>query len=215
MCGIVGSLSLETTKSLAQQIKERGTRAWSLCLIDLDTYSIAYKHRSSIPISSNQIDEVLPIDPPSSPYYIIHVQSPTAKSYRYHPATNQYGALWHNGMLESYELRRLQRQQEQPVWDTELILDLLSEEDRTAQPQFRELEKFQGSFACYYLEYGKGLYAFRNMISPQYYSADDKTFCSIKFPESEKTVAGDVIHMITGDVIERFTNDVNPFGIGA
>ncbi|MCA1806913.1 MAG: hypothetical protein LC687_03490 [Actinobacteria bacterium] len=211
MCGIVGAYQLDTIGDLAVQMKERGTRVWSLCQVDLDSHTIAYEHHGEHAISVESIS-ALPLPEIANPYYIVHVQSPTARSYRFHPATNQYGALWHNGMLESYELRRLQ-QSTMPLWDTELILDILSEHGETSQPQFEQLEKFQGSFACYYLEYGKGLYVFRNMISPQFFSVNDKTFCSIKFPECERVPVGDVINMITGEVIEQFRNEVNPFGV--
>jgi len=219
MCGIVGSPTLVEGASLAALVKSRGTRAWSLTLLDLNTYTILHTHQDAAAYDESHIIEAIRKwlyadagKPNIDPYYIFHLQSPTAVDHRFHPAvlmgpnsTEHY--LWHNGMIESNAHKKYERK-----WDTQILLEMLVDEN--GDPDFSRLSEFQGSFACYYLNSGKGLYAFRNMISPQFYDMSG-TFCSIKFPESEKIASGEVIDMVTGKVVERFTNDVNPFGIGA
>lgn len=61
------------------------------------------------------------------PYWIVHLQSPTASNFSFHPARayNDKYALWHNGMIESAELEKFKDDKGVKPWDTGILLQLL------------------------------------------------------------------------------------------
>ena len=213
MCGIVTSPQLQFAAEIAHKMRTRGTRAWSVSVINLDTLTLDTVHESLEKFSVEHVLS-LPIEQTSAQnrQYVIHVQSPTAITYRFHPARDEHGrALWHNGMLESYELHMLEQRAQNKLWDTEVLLSLIdvSKDSR----KYRHLERFLGSFSCYFLEKDTGFFAFRNRISPQYVNPSIRTFASIQFPGSQRLDPGIVVDILTGDTVAEFRNDTNPFGV--
>lgn len=208
MCGIVGSPVFTNAISLAASLKTRGTRAWSLSVVNLDSMKIIYTQLEESPFRESDIAAFTTAA--DRPYYIFHLQSPTAEDYRFHPAELAINGtkhfLWHNGMMDSSEHAKYGR-----TWDTQLLLKLLVDEQ--GNPQFHKLEEFQGSFACYYLQEGKGLYVFRNRISPQYFDPGfGNSYASVAtsgLPIAPNTV----FDMITGTEVATFENSYNPFGV--
>ncbi len=173
------------------------------------------------------------------PYWIVHLQSPTASNFSFHPARaeNERYCLWHNGMIESAELEKLKDDKGVKPWDTGLLLNLLvtgylgtpqPPEETIAvdgQPpmfplatpnsilsQISHLNLFKGSFACLYLVQGQGLYAFRNRIAPLFRDHQG-TVCSITFSGATKTMPNAVYRVPAMEKVITFTNDYDPFGI--
>lgn len=198
--------------SMATQVKSRGTRAWSLSVVDLNTFTVIHTHEdSSIYDESHVVSFMRDVmmNDTIDPYYIFHLQSPTAIDRKYHPATfmgpnNTEHYLWHNGMMDSSEHKKYDRK-----WDTQLLLESFIDEG--GNPDFTRLSEFQGSFACYYLNSSKGLYAFRNRISPQYHFKG--SFSSVAFDEAERIEPGVVYSIPTYDQVAAFENSYNPFGV--
>jgi hypothetical protein len=207
MCGIVGSPVFTQAVATATALKSRGTRSWSLSLVDLDTFSIVHAQSERYAFHESAIAAF--ITEVANPYYIFHLQSPTAEDYHFHPAvlsvndTNHY--LWHNGMMDSSEHAKFSR-----TWDTQLLLELLV--DKSGNPQFNRLSEFQGSFACYYLKEGEGLYVFRNRISPQYFDPSTNSYASVS-TKGHAISPNTVFNMVTGLEVTVFENSYNPFGV--
>lgn len=214
MCGIVGSPTLSDGSRMATSVKSRGTRAWSLSLIDLNTFTMKHIHCDSAiydeQLVGDAVREWAYMDTDNiDPYYIFHLQSPTAVDHKFHPAvfmgpdsTEHY--LWHNGMMDSSEHRKYSR-----TWDTQILLESFI--DESGDPDFNRLSEFQGSFACYYLNSGKGLYAFRNSISPQYGLSG--AYSSMPFDGASKLEPGVVYSIPTHEHVAAFDNSYNPFGV--
>jgi hypothetical protein len=214
MCGIVGAPTLSLGAPLATLVKSRGTRSWSLTVLDLNTLTRIHTHQDGSVYDETQVanfmrETMLFLDSSINPYYIFHLQSPTAIDRKYHPAiymgsNNTEHYLWHNGMIDSSEHRKYDRK-----WDTQILLESFIDGD--GEPDFSKLSEFQGSFACYYLNSKKGLYAFRNRISPQYHYKG--SFSSVSFDEAEKIEPGTVYSIPSYDVVATFENSYNPFGM--
>ena len=163
------------------------------------------------------------------PYWIVHLQSPTASNFSFHPARaeNERYCLWHNGMIESAELEKLKDDKGVKPWDTGLLLQLLltgrldiqptksSLEEKTQSPmllQMHHLQKFQGSFACLYLIRGQGLYAFRNLIAPMFYDHQG-TACSIPFSGATKMTVNTTYSVPSMEPLGIFENEYDPYGM--
>ena len=214
MCGIVGANGPKRAFDLAQLVKDRGTRAWSMTLIDKNTFRIMRSHNAVADFNEETFTTALKDDwdyasIPSviDPYFILHLQSPTAREYRFHPATGKFGkrrSLWHNGMIDSSVHSKIEGR----PWDTQLLLDSIN---GLGDINWDNLNKFEGSFACYVLDDGNGLYAFRNAISPQFMK--DGEFCSVKFDDAEKMKHNVVYNMLDGSEVTHFNNTYNPFGV--
>lgn len=208
MCGIVASPSLATATQIATELRSRGTRAWSLTTINMDTFTPTDSQASAITFEATSVRP--PTSPNSAPLYVYHLQSPTAEQYRFHPAVLTVNGtehqLWHNGMMDSSEHARFGR-----VWDTRLLLELLI--SRAGEPNFERLNEFQGSFACYYLQVGVGFYVFRNRIAPQYWDEQLHSYMSIKTPLSQPIEPGIVYNMKDQTTVASFENNYNPFGV--
>lgn len=218
MCGLVGSPDCSLAIDITRQMEQRGTRTWSLTIVDLDHFDISHSINSptkfDVTAAHQEVQQLSNI--PSNPYYIIHVQSPTATTYRYHPAVDDMGYLWHNGMMEGYEQRVMEERLGKQFWDTEILLGLLTENIQKGKPadQFRWLQRFVGSFSCLFLRKGVGLYSFRNPISPQFYDPIQKTYASIKFSEQAQLLkTGAAFSILDHSIVGYFNNQFNPFGV--
>lgn len=209
MCGIVASPDIDHAIPIASALKVRGNRAWSLNVVDLSTYDIVHTQAGALPFNADVFKA--PEVTGDNLYYIFHLQSPTAEQYQFHPATMHVEDtdhfLWHNGMIDSSEHAKYGR-----TWDTQLLLETIV--DESGQPHFENLSAFEGSFACYYLQRGVGLYIFRNQISPQYYDTQTRTYASIATHVTMQSVEpGSVYEVPTHKVVGTFENTYNPFGV--
>lgn len=217
MCGIVGSFSLANIELGFEHIKQRGTKGYSLSVVDIEGI-LLQKKAYSLPettIESAIQDAKLayPSDGNNARYYILHVQSPTGAVSAPHPAIagNEKGwqYLWHNGMLNSNAFRGSATAQ----WDTQMLLiDLMSRGTKA-------LDEFEGSFACIMLDVEKGLTCFRNAIAPLFYSPGGTLSSSDKFVGSVK-LDTNKIYTLTRDydcfdlkVTGSFENSHNPYGV--
>ena len=199
MCGIVGSNTLSTATSLAERVKERGTQRWSLTVIDRSTWTIIKLCREEGEFRKERIEELIPMeyDTTTAKYFIIHIQSPTSKVKRHHPAYYGYYHLWHNGMKDSRYL-------ETNEWDTSTLVRGIDEVG------LEFLDSFQGSFACILHRHGHPLSFFRNAISPLYMNGN-LTLCSKEFEGSEK-VAPNWVFSFGDHAAKAFNNTYNPYG---
>jgi len=224
MCGIVGSRNPEKIFPLLDDVSKRGTRAYSVSLIDLQGYKLGLRAEVSDEYKSSlmkkDFKKILESggDQIKNPYWIVHLQSPTASNFSFHPARidmDKY-ALWHNGMLESAELEKHKDANGIKPWDTQLLLQLLTAGDSLEASgiiyQVPNLQQFNGSFACLYLIRQQGLFAFRNRIAPMFYDSDG-TVCSIMFKGAEKLLPNKVYCVPEMVAIRSFTNEYNPFGV--
>jgi len=245
VCGIVGSRDPRKLLNILDELSTRGTRAFSVTLIDLQLLSLVHQigmherySRAAVETCIIEIaEEKFAVH---NPYWIVHLQSPTAINYSFHPARDEatHYSLWHNGMLESSELEKFKDDKGDKPWDTELLLNLLTTGDmrtpprmldslpttvdrqqntspnplQSILPQIQHLQKFQGSFACLYLIKGQGLYAFRNRIAPMFHD-EYGTVCSIMFSGAEKMDPNTVYVIPSMEKICIFIHDYNPFGV--
>lgn len=210
MCGIVAATNQDEALYICELVKARGTRAWSMCLLDLEKLWIKEEYTSDTIFNKKEaIEKSKDWEILINPYFIFHLQSPTARDYKFHPAhsvvNDEYHWLWHNGMIDSAEHAKYEGR----PWDTQLLLDMLI--DDNGNPDWSKLNDFQGSFACYYLHEDEGLYFFRNAISPQF--SDGRSYGSVKFEGAEKLPANTVINMVTLKEVAKFENTYNPFGV--
>lgn len=214
MCGIVGSPVLSDGARMATALKSRGTRAWSITVIDMNTLRVVHTHTSPRVYDESELPLALEeyarsIEASIDPFYIWHLQSPTSADHKYHPAVfmgpnNTEHYLWHNGMIDSSEHAKYGR-----TWDTQILLESFIGDN--GNPNFGRLGAFQGSFACYYLNSGEGLYMFRNRISPQYF--DGAYYSSMPFEGSAKAEPNTVYLVPSNAIAAHFENNYNPFGV--
>ncbi len=226
MCGIVGSFDIEKVKSLVEEVKKRGTVAFSLSAFDIETLaSIIIENHPGV-ITAGDVakfywehhDKVLS----GQTFYIAHMQSPTSSDeYSYHPATlhpslhssEAYPALlWHNGMADNVFHQTLKDKDGKLPWDTLYLLEQI----RMKGPE-KALTEFQGSFACFFSHpREEGVFVFRNAISPMFFDKKTWTFCSIPFQDSEKLPANEIFHLTIDGLVStgtKFANTYNPFGV--
>jgi hypothetical protein len=155
MCSIIGSFDTNIARKLCKINNYRGALSHSITYIDL-AYEVRYIQRSKGEINLDLINI------PENHYCIIHQQAPTQQSNHIHPAEFENNLLWHNGILKSNTIQRLQKDEdEKSEWDTYLLLKHL---DRNRVPQ-----NIDGSFACLLLDNCGELFAFRNEIVPLFY----------------------------------------------
>lgn len=127
---------------MLDEVSKRGTRAYSVSLIDLDALKLGMRAEISEPYKFNLVkkDIKMILDKGGSkvknPYWIVHLQSPTASNFSFHPARAEVDkyALWHNGMMESAELEKFKDDNGGKPWDTGILLQLLMTGNLEAQP---------------------------------------------------------------------------------
>jgi hypothetical protein len=213
MCGIVGSFDLNAVLSLALEVAKRGTKGWSLTIIDTGTVEVTRYKESWEVYDQAMCEELMRMScsyhPGAKLFFILHLVSPTNGPIRCHPAKNQAAEswLWHNGMMDSDAHKQLGS----TIWDTSYLNNLISQEGIQA------LSGFEGSFACVRLEIMDTITVFRNKISPMFieksYTGAIQTLCSVKFEGGTKLPENTVVNIITGETIDQFNNGYNPFGV--
>lgn len=174
MCSIIGSHSKDKIRELAELNAYRGQHSHSVYVFGSYTNKILYSHKGLGPLNID--DHKLPIG-----YIICHQQAPTTDNKdlsSVHPAQIGDDLLWHNGIIKSHEIKRLQNYLESScTWDTKLLLQYLVNEDTEA------LHCIDGTFSCVWYD-GANIILFRNAISPMFID-NDANISSTKFDNSE------------------------------
>lgn len=159
MCSIVGSFDRETIVKLAKINGYRGQFSWSITMIDpMTNYCVTEKGLGELPLDKIRIPETC--------YCVVHQQAPTTQSLiqeSIHPAQIDGDMLWHNGILKTMTIEKLQAMYRTTCeWDTKLLLKHFIHTDN--------LDDIDGSFACI-AKKDNELYVFRNDIAPLFVDA--------------------------------------------
>lgn len=151
MCSIIGSFDKDKLCELVKLNQFRGNFSYSFTDLDFDnTYKTQVKEFGDFDCN---------VSKDLQGYGICHVQAPTGgsvKDYnRIHPATNQNGMLWHNGLLTSRGIKNCQKLlNSNETFDTKLLLEAITLKG------FNILSEIEGLFACLLILDGK-TYIFR------------------------------------------------------
>lgn len=175
MCSIFGSFSRDIFIDLARQNQYRGSFSYSVAVFD-PYFGIADMVKDFGKLDINRIP-----DKNCHEYYIGHVQAPTGgliKDYnRIHPCEYYETYLWHNGILKSNTLKKLQSKFDlDESWDTRLLHYELHASG------FDALNDIDGSFGCVYINH-MNFYMFTSDIV-RIFIDDDYNISSTKFPNS-------------------------------
>lgn len=180
MCSIVGSFDKKKILDLFELNKYRGNKTWSLAFINPNTLDIAVtKHNGSFDSEwFMTMASLTEKDQDEKRYYLLHIQAPTTKtsSLKYiHPAENNNHYLWHNGVIKSQEIERLQQKHNNKTnWDTELLLqDLISN---------HYIPEVDGGFACILMKKNNFIKIFRTASCPLFIDSD-YNISSVKFDD--------------------------------
>lgn len=211
MCGIVGSLDSNLAVSIAEKMRYRGTRAWSMQIVNLRNMTTCMGYQENEYFDPNRARDAVDIwykatDDGVEPYFIFHLLSPTGTGGNYHPAMAGQYLLWHNGMMDTRAHKEAGR-----GWDTQIFVNRMDESTLS-----EAASEFRGSFAAFVLHLGLGLWAGRNRISPLF-SNGKHTYASIEYDDSFHAVSPGTFYAIPGSEITArdvgFANDYNPFGV--
>lgn len=206
MCGIFASFRKDRLLKLAEANSYRGAHSHSITRFDSIGISSVTKRLGAF--NSEWVQE--------PGFNLCHIQAPTTTEQEVgniHPADYRSCKLWHNGIIKTDAVRRLQiAHQSLEKWDTLLLLQDI------AEYEFTGLSKIDGSFACFYYNPCRGLYVFRNEISPLFYNLDGD-FSSVKQMWMEPVPANTVFKVdidfatksVTLTKVVDFTTFDNPY----
>jgi hypothetical protein len=191
MCGIVGSYNVDVLFDLYERNSYRGDFSHSLTEIKKDnSFSINKKYERIVVSDISNKDS----------FHLVHSQSPTSTNSNIHPANINGSYLWHNGLIKSFDLKRIQNKHNvDEEWDTILLL-------KEINLDFNNLSIINGSFACF-LFLNEKFYVFRNQLAPLYFN-NEFDFSSTKIDGLE-SIKPNVIFEI--DFVERTMKDVFEF----
>lgn len=184
MCGLYASFNNKTFMDLHRINTTRGQHSSSLTHIkDMSPDINTFIDSVFDPISVEMIDNV---------YKIGHIQAPTSASARSHPARECHDLLWHNGLVKSFDIKRIQGELNiDEEWDTMLILQSI------LKMGWSSLSMINGSFACVGF-INESLVLFRNEISPLFID-DQFSISSVKFPKSTSLPPNTVFELNLAD----------------
>ena len=175
MCGIFASKDLNKFLQLKDLNAYRGQHSYSYSTYDYLTEEL-YVHKRGL----GEFDDTYLDDRPYL-YHIGHIQAPTTSSKgtdNIHPSKAGFSYLWHNGILKTDCIKRLQKEMNtDDEWDTALLNQWFTRQ--------YDLSIIDGTFSCLRSIYGK-MYIFRNEISPMFID-DDFSLSSVKFKDSKAT----------------------------
>lgn len=218
MCGIFASADPVKLENLFNLNYKRGQKGFSQNGFSFfDGNSLVWESRNE----SNRLE----IDPKFlSDYNICHVVAPTTADPHYHPAVREaqphesegFTALWHNGILKESTIEALRKNDDDPTWDTQLMvnrLNYLNEPEEVSE----FLSSLEGSFACLMLKDSQ-LFVFRNALSPLFFD-NMLNFSSVKFSFSNPVPAGIIFHVDFEsrklvDTGIHFTTKNDPYNLG-
>ena len=179
MCSLIGSFSAEKFKELIDINQFRGT------------FSYSYFNANTAKIQKDFGTYNYSIIEPDG-FKIGHVQAPTGGLIkdinRIHPTEIQGSLLWHNGIITSQGIKKLQNQyNKDTTFDTFLLHNAIVNDG------FEVLSEIEGLFTCvFYFE--NNYYIFRSKHGKLYID-DDLNFSSEKF-ENSKCINFDVIYKL-------------------
>lgn len=183
MCAIIGSkwTNIDQILELIEMNKYRGTFSFSICGIGLNSKSLKFLIQGfDFPDFKSYFDNIDLTDC----YIIIHLQAPTngltKDLERVHPAKVHQKLLYHNGIIKTAQVEKLEEQFGRRFnWDTMALATVVE------NGGFKELSNIDGSFACVYIQPYHDIYLFRNYSSILYIN-DDLTISSTKFEGSRE-----------------------------
>jgi len=219
MCAIVGSRSIDILKDLVALNSYRGSESYSYSWYNVYTNSLVIAERG---FGALNVDEIIL---PSDCYGIVHIQAPTNNEDNYstiHPAimmkepypeyTPDY-ALWHNGIIKADVVDKFS-EETGTKWDTGQILSKIT---TSGQKWWDCLNFFDGTFSCLLYVRSKGLFMFRNQISPMFVDTNFN-ISSTKFEGSTHTKPDTVWKIdpleVKMDEIGSFNTVENPYYFG-
>jgi len=205
MCGIFASFSNEKIRELAELNSYRGSHSYSL------TEYVPNEGCRTITRGMGEFDRNFSN---CEGFKIGHIQAPTANTDSgIHPAEGGGSKLWHNGLIKTNDVKRLQNNL--PIvsnWDTELLLNEIQCNG------FESLSEIDGSFACFMITNANILYVFRNDISPLFFHTNGdfsstKLSGVIEFPANIvcKIIVDQLHNTIKLENICKFKTKANPY----
>jgi len=217
MCGLFASTDPVKLENLFNLNFKRGQKGFSQSGFSfVDGNMLLWESRNE----SSRFE----IDPKFlSDYNICHVVAPTTAEPNFHPAVREaqehepegFTALWHNGILKQDTIDELRKNEDDPLWDTQLLVDrlhYLGLDDEMSE----FLSSLDGSFACLMLK-DSGLYVFRNNLSPLFRD-NMLNFSSVRFSFSEPVPPGIVyfVDFETRQLVDtgvHFETKNNPYNV--
>jgi len=178
MCGLFASFDKNMFELLGNINSARGSHSFSITYIQNDLV------RRVMDAQITKFEGAFHLDGREalSGFVIGHIQAPTTTArdtINIHPASTGGALLWHNGLIKSKDVTRLQEKQGvKDPWDTSLLLTEL--QGGGCETISANLSVLDGSFACFYMKNGE-LFVFRNEIGPLFYN-DGGDFSSLVRP---------------------------------
>ena len=220
MCSIIGSFDKNKIIELNEINSIRGSFSYSIGYIDTSTN---FFHITNQGFGEPPLEKSLKYSIFDNNYIVVHRQAPTSglieDPKRIHPAieydekNNIYHCLYHNGIVKSQQLKKLEELYNQSFpWDTKAILiDIISKGLENS------LSSLDASFACLYIVSSKEILLFRNNSSIIYYDkylniSSQKFNNSIELP-SNKIFSIDLKNRKL-DEINSFTNIDDRYFVG-
>lgn len=203
MCSIIGSFDKNKVLELYELNKHRGNTAFSLAVINPENMDISVS-RNLGAFDPDWFHTMASLNEDKGErYYILHIQAPTTKTQSLkfiHPAEKDGVYLWHNGVIKSQEVKRLQLKHNNPTdWDTELLLqDLMSD---------WLVPNVDGGFACVLMVKNKFIRIFRTSSCPLFID-QDYNISSVKFG-LVPPLKPDTIYQL--DLVEKKTAKIGGF----
>ena len=200
MCSIIGSFSKEKVIELIELNQHRGNFSYSISTFDTDNNVMTDQIKS---FGSFDKEVLGRCSDKENIYYICHVQAPTGglmqDPKRIHPTNINDTFLWHNGIIKSRSIKKLQAQfitiEE---FDTALLHKVL--------PNWKELSTVEGLFSCAYVN-KEGLHLFRTKHG-QLHIDKDMNISSERF-EGSKCINYDTIYQV--DLKEKQLKEIDSF----
>lgn len=202
MCSIIGSFNKNKILELVELNKHRGNKTYSISIVDPETLDVKVSKFSG-PFSPDMFNTMTNLEGQDNSYYIVHIQAPTTKttSLKYiHPAENEGHYLWHNGVIKSSQINRLQEKHKSSSdWDTELLLrDLISD---------YYIPNVDGGFACVLAKEGEFIRIFRTSSCPLFIDSE-YNISSVKF-DNTSPLRPDIIFEL--NLQEKLTKKIGGF----
>jgi len=173
MCAIFGSKDENEFLKLAELNAHRGSASYSLMGFSEDLNILHLKQHSGV-FNPKKASDIFK----DSSYVIGHIQDPTdgrGGSMNIHPAHIGSLYLYHNGMIQSQSMSKLDGYRA-GIWDTELLISRANQDDFP-----KSLNDIEGSFACVLIDVSlKTIKLFTNNICSLYINFKTMSISSMK-----------------------------------
>ncbi len=183
MCAISGSFHPGQLSTLYNRQLDRGSITHSLSAYDYEKHTLKIIKKGEGELLESDFKS---LKYNKTTYYIVHSQAPTGLStvdVNIHPAEETYiygqtSYLWHNGIIKSNEVERLNNIYSTNItWDTKLLLHILIKKE--------DLSEIDGQFACLFVDPDSRLHIFRNDLAPLFIDGEFN-ISSTKFENSHE-----------------------------